>query len=149
MLRRFAIIALFLVPVFACVPVGMGARAATHRSESIWTQRDRAIYVVSTLNLLHTRSGRLLVPILAHRFGVTHYDVYADVETSDLYFIELKRIDGSSAAAFAYRMGWMMPMGISAPLNTLHVRRAPSATVAAYGSDDKQLIGSFTSTISS
>ena len=70
------------------------------------------MYVVSTMNLLHFRSGRSLTSALAQKYGVSHYDVYADQHTRDLYFIEPRTDDGSSVGAFAYEMGWLMPMSV-------------------------------------
>lgn len=114
---------------------------------SDWQQHDTAVYVVSTLNLLHTRHGQPVAQVFAHRLGVTRYDVYGDLNSKDLYFIELKRASGSLAAVFGYRMGWIRPVAV---LFTNHVLRAAKATpdvAEAYRSDNKQLIGTFQSTL--
>jgi hypothetical protein len=101
------------------------------------------------MNLLHWRNGHLVTTMLVHKFGVTHYDVYADQLSSDLYFIEPKRDDGTSAGALAYQMGWVAPMSVSPFLDKLHIRHAPGIAISAYHNDPKQLIGSFASTIPS
>ena len=147
--RRLTLVAIALFPLLAFFASARGVTAAAHTSDSNWAQRDRAVYVVSTLNLLHARNGRLLITVFTHKLGVTHYDVFADGGVSDLYFVELKREDGSSAGALAYQMGWLAPMSVSTSLDRLHVRHAPATAATAYRTDAKQLIGSFTSTISS
>jgi hypothetical protein len=101
------------------------------------------------MNLLHFRSGRSLTSALAQKYGVTHYDVYADQQTRDLYFIEPRTADGSSVGAFAYEMGWLVPMSVASSLDKLHVRHAPTSVFSDYRADAKQLIESFTSTLPS
>jgi hypothetical protein len=122
---------------------------SAHHGTANWNQRDRAVYVVSTLNLVHCQSGRLLTTMLVRKLGVTHYDVYADQQTNNLYFIEPRRDDGSSVGALAYQMGWVAAMSVSPSLDKLHVRHAPGSAYAAYRNDPKQLVGSFTSTVPS
>lgn len=101
------------------------------------------------MNLLRFRNGRPLTIALVQKMSVTHYDVYADQEVSDLYFIEPMTDSDSSVGALAYQMGWLVPMSVSSALDKLHVRHAPSGAYAAFRSDAKQLIGSFTSTFPS
>jgi hypothetical protein len=123
--------------------------AAVHHNTPSWSQRDCAVYVISTMNLLHFRSGRSLTSALTQKYGVTHYDVYADQQTRDLYFIEPKTDGGSSVGAFAYEMGWLVPMSVASSLDKLHVRHAPTLVFSDYRADAKQLIESFTSTLPS
>jgi hypothetical protein len=147
--RRLISIGIFTVVLLSsCIPWA-SAMAAVHHNSSSWSQRDCAAYVVSTMNLLHFRSGRSLTSALVQKYAVTHYDVYSDQAMRDLYFIEPRTDDGSSVGAFAYHMGWLVPMSVSTTLDKLHVRHAPSSVYAAYRSDAKQLIGSFTSTFPS
>jgi len=149
MQRRPAALGIFItVLVSFCFSWNTASAAAHHNSVS-WSQRDRAVYVVSTMNLVHCRTGRLLTSTLVQRFGVTHYDVYADQQVSNLYFIEPKRDDGTSAGALAYQLGWVAPMSVSPFLDKLHIHHAPGSAVSAFHNDLKQLIGSFTSTIPS
>ncbi|HEY8684683.1 MAG TPA: hypothetical protein VIO57_03650 [Chloroflexota bacterium] len=138
----------FIALLSICVPWG-SAHAAVHRNGSSWSQRDCAAYVVSTMNLMHFRNGRPLTSALVQKFAVTHYDVYADQQAADLYFIEPMAADDSSIGALAYHMGWQIPMSVSSSLDKLHVRHAPGSVYAAYRSDAKLLIGSFTSTFPS
>ncbi|HEX6509443.1 MAG TPA: hypothetical protein VF221_17580, partial [Chloroflexota bacterium] len=58
-----------------------------------WQQRDTAVYVVSTLNLLNRSRSHTMQQVL-QGLGVTHIDVYADNARPDLYFIELMHDDG-------------------------------------------------------
>jgi hypothetical protein len=147
--RRLASLGIFIAVLASfCFPWNSAAAVVHHNSTS-WSQRDRAVYVVSTMNVLHCRSGRLLTDMLVRKFGVTHYDVYADQQSSELYFIEPKRDDGTSAGSLAYQMGWAAPMSVSTFLDKLHIHHAPGSAVSAYRNDLKQLIGSFTSTIPS
>ncbi|HEX6509582.1 MAG TPA: hypothetical protein VF221_18290, partial [Chloroflexota bacterium] len=94
-------------------------------------------------------SGRSLASAVTQKLDVTHFDVYADLNSSDLYFIQLSRDDGSTAATLAYRMGWLKPMSLSSSLDRFRVRRAPSDVGKAYRTDSKQLLASFTSTLPS
>lgn len=145
MQRRLVSLGISLAALFASF-IPCSAVIAAHRDDANWSRRDRAVYVVSTMNLLHARSGRSLTTMLVHKLGVTHFDVYADQQVNDLYFIEPRRDDGSSAGALAYQMGWVVPMSLSPSLDKLHLRHAPSRACAAYRNDLKQLIGSFAST---
>lgn len=149
MRRHFISIGFFIAALLSLGIPWKFSTAAAHHTTSSWSQRDCAVYVVSTMNLLHFRSGRSLTSALAQKYGVSHYDVYADQHTRDLYFIEPRTDDGSSVGAFAYEMGWLMPMSVASSLDKLHVRHAPSGVFASYHSDTKQLIGSFTSTFPS
>lgn len=127
----------------------VSANAAVHQNTSSWSKHDCAVYVLSTMNLLHFRNGRPLTSALVQKMAVTHYDVYADQQVSDLYFIEPMTDSDSSVGALAYQMGWLVPMSVSAALDRFHVRHAPSSAYTAFRSDTKQLLGSFTSTFPS
>jgi hypothetical protein len=147
--RRFVSFGICLSALFIILHAGSAAHAASHRNASNWKQHDIAVYVVSTLNLLHTHNGQALTATLAQHLGVTHYDVYADQQVANLYFIEPRKDDESSVGALAYQMGWVAPMSVSSSFNKLHVRHAPNADYSAYRNDLKQLIGTFTSTVPS
>jgi hypothetical protein len=123
------------------------AGGTTHQHAIDWGQHDTAVYVVSTLNVLHTRRGQSVAALMARRLHVAHYEVWDDLSLSDLYFILLKRDDGSLAGALAYQMGWPQPLGLSTNLGRMGVHSAPTIAVTAYRTDPKQLIGSFTSTL--
>jgi hypothetical protein len=114
-----------------------------------WSQHDTAVYVVSTLNLLHTRTGQSFADLLTHKYNVTHYDVYADQNVSNLYYIQLRRDDGSMAGAFAYSMGWSRPRIVFLGIDKPQASHAPQRIAAEYHTDSKILIGSFTSTLPS
>lgn len=117
----------------------------THQRGPNWNQRDTAVYVVSTLNLVRVHH-RSLTSVLSSQ-DVTQYDVYADLDVGDQYYIQLKRDDGNVVGVLAYRMGWLKPKSISAFTDKLGVRKAPRSMVTAYKSNHKELIGSFTSTL--
>ena len=140
-----------LVPIF-CTFIGVavstlavqaaGGPARTPGPPS-WQQRDTAVYVVSTLNLLRTPSGQLMVV----KLNVARFDVYADLVRDDLYFIELRARGGTPIGAAAYQLGWAKPQALSRSLGRLGIVHASRIVFRAYRSDEKQLIGSFTSTV--
>jgi hypothetical protein len=139
--RLFVLSALgFAVSV---VPVHAQGNGSHAKSPVNWQQRDTAIYVASTLNLLsHTKNHT--VQQVFQRLNITHIDVYADNDQSNLYFIELKRDDSSTAGTLAYQLGWPGPKRISwSAGKTLPTVSAQIAQ--AYKSDSKTLIGTFTS----
>jgi hypothetical protein len=107
-----------------------------------WERIDTSTYVVSTLNLLHTRTGFPVVPEWMRR-GVRTFEVYADTAQPDLYFIELKDDSGKSVGALAYEMGWQMPKAITSPLLRIHVPPAPKDLADAYRNDPKVFLASF------
>ncbi|GAC1442857.1 MAG: hypothetical protein NVSMB52_00530 [Chloroflexota bacterium] len=128
-------------------PAGAWSSApTTHQKPTNWGHRDTAVYVVSTLNLLHTKNGKPMPLIFQQSMGVARFDVYADQNVTDMYFIQLKREDGAVVAAFAYAMGWSKPKLVYISSRKFGHARAPLKVVVAYKSDVKQLIGSFTST---
>jgi hypothetical protein len=121
---------------------GTGPRAAQPAVN--WQQRDTAVYVVSTMNLLNRTGGHTITQVLAH-LGVAHLDVYADTAQANLYFIELKRADGSIAGVLAYQMGWPKPKRVV--WSTGRTVPAVDPRIAqAYRTDPRTLIGTFTST---
>jgi hypothetical protein len=145
--RRILVIgACALAGVLLSVVPASAAKNPTH-GQTNWGQKDTAVYVVSTLNLLRERHGRPISDILSKRYAIAHYDVYSDSQQSDSFFIELKLADGSMFGAFAYHMGWTKPMSVSTSLDPLHVRHAVAEIQKEFAADAKQLIGSFTSTL--
>lgn len=129
-------------------PAHAASKSITSKTVN-WNQHDTAVYVVSTLNLLRTRTGRPIVANLSRRLNVTHYDVYADQTQSNLYFIQLRRDDGTVVGAFAYHMGWAKPRPVSGTARHFVSGRIPGTLQQEYNSDQKFLIGSFTSTMPS
>jgi hypothetical protein len=144
-LRRLVV--LFALGLIAAAISAMPVRAASGppqpRGQPNWQQRDTAVYVVSTLNLLRTPSGQLVVD----RLDVSRFDVYADVVKDGLYFIQLHAKSGALVGAVAYQLGWTKPQALSRSVGRLGVDRASRIIFRAYRADHKQLIGSFTSTV--
>jgi hypothetical protein len=136
-------------------PHGQGRPTRDHSATTTppstvnWSQHDTAVYVVSTLNLLHTRSGRSFPDLVTHKFDVTRYDVYADQSVSNLYYVQLRQDDGTVVGAFAYSMGWPKPRILFLGVDKPQASHAPQRIALAYHSDPKTLIGSFTSTLPS
>ena len=120
---------------------------AQQRSTIDWGTHDTAVYVVSTVNVLRTRTGRPIGRLLRHKLGVRRYNVYADGEVTDLYFIDMVKLDGTSIGTLAYKMGWQKPMSLSSVFDNLSISQAPNTISTGYKSDKKTLIGSFTSTM--
>jgi hypothetical protein len=147
--RRFLFIMFGIICLGSALvkPVGAAGNPIQQSHPINWDRRDTAIYVVSTINLLHTRDGQLISSLLSDRYGVTRYDVYADLDAQGLYFIRLSRSTGPAAGVLAYQMGWQLPKSLS-PLTThLGVERAGRALWHEYRSDPRQLVGSFSSTL--
>jgi hypothetical protein len=144
---RRLVVLLVLGFAASVVPVHAQGSGSQGKTPVNWQQRDTATYVVSTLNLLGRTRNHTIQQVF-QRLNITRIDVYADNVHPNLYFIELQRDDGSTAGSLAYQMGWRKPERISWAAG----KSIPSvaATIAqAYKTDDRALIGSFTSTLPS
>lgn len=149
-MRRFLAVFVFVATgVMTGVLPAHAAGEGSHDKVINWDQRDTAVYVVSTLNLLHTHAGKPITDVLSRKLHVARYDIYADSAVANLYFIQLRRDDGSVAGVFAYEIGWSKPMLVSLSVRRALARRAPDKLSQEYRTDPKQLIGSFTSTLPS
>lgn len=153
-----AIAACALVGALTAVPThaaGNGTKssnppASTQSTTSVnWNQRDTAVYVVSTINLLHNHKGRSLTSVFKRHLNVAKYEVWADQSNSSLYFIQMKTDSGQTVAGLAYQMGWQKPRGLSGSLQRLGVQPAPDAVDQAFKNDPKTLISTFTTTLPS
>jgi hypothetical protein len=102
---------------------------------------------VSTINLLHTKSGQAIATLLSDKYDVARYAVYADTGQEDLYFIQLRRSDSKVLGTFVYKMGWQMPLSLSSFTDRLGVHRASSRYYQEYRNDPKVLMDTFTSTL--
>jgi hypothetical protein len=147
--RFLAVCALAVAGVTAIgTPVhAAGNTSHPHATANTWSQHDTAVYVVSTLNLVRTRNGHPVTILLEHKFQVSKYAVLGDAKVPDLYFVELKRDDGSTFGVYAYQMGWARPFAITASVAHYGVKLAAQDIVNAYKSDTKPLIGTFDSTL--
>lgn len=126
------------------------AGKTTHDGKVDWNKRDTAVYVVSTMNLLHGRHGQSASKVLQRDGHIVRYDVYDDTKDNSLYFIQLVRDDGTNGGVFAYSMGWKRPEIVTAPASgKVFARTAPQNIIDEYRTDPKDLIGSFTSTLPS
>lgn len=150
-MRARVILTLILICAVCFLGVPIPAFASRHAAvaATTWQQYDTALYVVSTLNLFHDPSGRALTGMWQHRGGVHQYDVFLDADHANLYFIELKRADGTTVGAFAYELGWPKPRLIEGRLPGLRPDpTSDSITLEkAYGTDHKVLLASFSSTL--
>ncbi|GAC1400408.1 MAG: hypothetical protein NVSMB52_13980 [Chloroflexota bacterium] len=144
--QTFVAFAIGVLGVFGLLGSAYGASTRPHQHPVNWNQHDTAVYVVSTLNLLHSKNGRSLTTIYQQRLGVSHFDVYADTATSDLYFIEMKRDDGSVVGVYAYQVGWSKPKLVYIVSDKFGHVKSPLKLIVAYKSDSKSLMASFTST---
>ena len=147
MFRALGISVLAIVGLL--LPAVTAHAAQSKTSTQNWSQHDTAVYVVSTLNVLHSHRGKSTVAIMSRRLGVARFDVLDDLSSSDMYFIQLKRANGDVVGSFAYQMGWPKPMSLSPVFNRFGIPTAPDKVANAFRSDPKQLIGSFTSTLPS
>jgi hypothetical protein len=145
--RTLALLCCGLACVLATVAPAHAAGNGQRQQKVNWNQRDTAVYVVSTINLVRSRSGKALATALAGKLDVTRYVVYDDSALTDLYFVELKRDDGSVAGTLAYQLGWPKPRTVTQSLTKLGVAAASADIADAYHTDPKVLIGSFSSTL--
>ena len=149
-MRRISLVSVcFLFGLTVCVLPANAAGKRANPGPTNWTQHDTAVYVVSTLNLVRLPKGGWLPAVLTGQYGVVRFDVFADVNTAQLFFVQLRRDDGSVVGSLAYRMGWSRPKSVSPLTDKLGVHRAYHSIVEAYKSHPKALIGSFTSTMPS
>lgn len=111
-----------------------------------WGERDTATYVVSTLNLVRAPGGAPLSEILSGDLKVTRFEVYADNDRSNLYFMRFRRSEGTLVGTVVYKMGWSLPRGWTASMRRLGVPRAPRAYSSAARSDTLELVATFSST---
>lgn len=125
---------------------GAAGNSGSRQHEVNWNQRDTAVYVVSTLNLVRTTSGRPFAQVAMGQLDVTHFDVYADLDHANLYFIQLKRDDDSTAAVLAYQMGWLKPQTVTRMNRQFRLRQVSWSISQAYRVDTKEFMASFTST---
>jgi hypothetical protein len=105
-----------------------------------WENYDRAIYVLSTLNLPLCGSGRPLGGVL-QRDGAT-FMVYRSTRDDSLYFIRVGV--GDHSAVYAYRMGWALPRGV---VSARCVDPAGPDIAATYRSGELTKLGTFSSTL--
>jgi hypothetical protein len=147
MYRRVAVGVLGLAGLLSIGTPTFAAHGSKSSSTTNWNQRDTAVYVVSTLNLLRTTNGRPASVTYASRFDITKYSVLADSKVDGLYFVELKRDDGTVFGAYAYQMGWAKPQALTSSVKRYGAKRAPSDIVSDYKSDPKTELATFTSTV--
>jgi hypothetical protein len=101
------------------------------RGEIDWAQRDRAVYVVSTLNAPLCADGHQLSTELWRNDDARLFDVLQSRNNSNLYFIEVRKANAVLLAVYAYEFGWRMPRGVQ---RSECVRLAPPDVIAAYRS---------------
>ena len=145
--RLVAIAALGIAALFTGLAPAHAAGSGSHQSAPNWGQHDTAVYVVSTLNLLHTRKGQPIVALLTRKLNISEYDVLADTSVNDLYYVDLRRADGSVAGALAYQLGWSKPQILTLALPKGVCKHADDKVMQEYRTDSKQLIGTFSSTL--
>lgn len=149
-MSRIVVAALLTV---ACVGMAISpARAAGNGSHSeqqtYWKQQDTAVYVVSTLNLLR-HDHTAFVTLATQKLKVARFAVYEDLDSTNVYFINLLRADGSRVGTLTYVMGWQLPRSLSSSLNKYGVHAAPDYLVTAYKTDSKRLMETFKTSLPS
>jgi hypothetical protein len=127
-------------------PQAAGRGTSSDRSTATtWAKRDRAAYVVSTLNLPLCVHGRRPTTVLRQR-GARHFDVTKSNGDRYLYFIEVRRAANRLISVYAYTLGSALPTGVQdAPC----VRGATSQVIGSYQERDVVRIARFSTTIPS
>ncbi len=138
-----ALLCVFAGILGSCSP----ARAAVPYTTSRWTEHDTAVYLVSTINLLRTPSGRLTVTAMKEGLGASQFQVWKDVAVDGLYFIQLLRLDGSRAGTLAYQMGDAKPTSLRSRRPWLGAAPAPAGVARAFRHASPRLLASFSSTV--
>jgi hypothetical protein len=138
--------------------------AGGHLSSGFWAQYDRAVYVVSTLNVpscaerrqpaadWHARAMgetqvhyESLASMLQAR-GARVFDVLSSKAIRDLFFIAVRDDAGRLLSVYAYRIGWPLPRSVAHPGC---IPLAPPTVIHAYTSGRYTLVARFTSTLPS
>jgi hypothetical protein len=136
-----------LLGLSVAAPANAAHRRATQTTVN-WAQRDAAVYVVSTLNLLRTDTGQPVSTVFKSQLHVKRYMIEADASLPDLYYIELVSKGNTVVGTFAYKMGWQKPAAIT-DFGYISVPRATADIVSAYRTDRHMKVASFTSTLPS
>src|SRR5947209_1178972 len=113
---------------------GAGTSSRGHATVN-WNQHDTAVYVVSTLNLFRTRTGRPVSQFFRYRSGVTSFTVLSDVGSPNLYFVGLNRANGSILGTYAYQIGWTRPMAVTSSLAHFGAQMATTDVRDSYHTD--------------
>jgi hypothetical protein len=143
--RVGAIIGIVLCAIAAYSYFGRASVATPPSSGPYWERQDQAAYVVSTLNLLRSRTGRSIVASWQRSRYSHRFSVYADTRARNLYFIEVDRMHNDARGVLVYRLGWQRPRAITPWPKAYRVRAAPRSLMNAFRRDPKALIGSFSS----
>lgn len=125
----------------------LAAKTSHPAHDMNWQQHDTAVYVVSTLNLIRAPNGSPISTLLESKLNVSEYRVFADLQDSDMFYVDVRRDNGSLVGTYVYQMGWLKPRALSAALIRYGAQAAPSKYFAEYHSDTKLLLGTFTSTL--
>jgi hypothetical protein len=86
--------------------------ASKHKKhKGSWKERDRLVYVVTTLNAPVCADGNQLSSDL-HDGGARLYDVSRSTVDRQLYFIQVRASDKTLLGVYTYRFGWQLPQGV-------------------------------------
>lgn len=108
-----------------------------------WEERDRAVYVVSTLNAPLCKSGRQLSTVLWTKDGARLFDVLKSTVNGNLYYIQVRTASKTLLGVYAYEFGWKFPTGV----RSYHcVAKAQPGIVKGYGSKAWRFIARFRTT---
>lgn len=145
-LKTILLPTLFALLLVLGTPLSAHASSHGHRGATSWQQYDTASYVVSTLNLLQTRSHESMVDRWVRKYGALRFDVYQAAADPSFFVIDVSRSDGGLVQRLQYRMGWERPRPIQpAPRRSeRHVSERPVRQAPIAG--EQNLIGTFTST---
>lgn len=136
-----------LLGLVVSAPANAAHRQDT-RSHVNWAQRDTAVYVVSTLNLLRLDNGQPITNLFKYQLHVKKYTIEADTSVPDLYFIDLVNKSNTVVGTFVYKMGWQKPEAIT-DFGVSTVPRATPDLANAYRTDHRAKVATFSSTLPS
>lgn len=131
----------------AAAPANAAHKHTTQKAVN-WVQRDTAVYVVSTLNILRLDNGQPVSTLFKNQLHVKQYTVEADAVVPDLYYINLVKANKTVAGTFAYKMGWQKPAAIT-DFGVQSIPRAAPDIISSFHTDHRTKVASFTSTLPS
>jgi hypothetical protein len=142
-MKRPVLALLISLTLFALA--ALPARASQSSGAVDWQSHDTAVYVVSTINLLHPVNGVPAARAFHDVLGTERYAVLADQVWPDRYFIALQGSSGEVVGALEYALGWRKPRAVTDSTIHLGIRPAGRHGIRAYHHDLQLQIGVFTS----
>lgn len=113
------------------------------RSKTSWSDHDRAVYAVSTLNAPLCSSHAQLSTVLWNTYLAREFDVLQATNIRHLFFIQVRTASSSLLGVYSYVFGTKLPTGVQ----SAHcVVPAGDQMATAYRNHAWKFVSRFTST---